>query len=543
MARSGRASALDPPSTVLPAAAAAAGSAESDVSGGGDGIGPVSEVEDVGSAGRGGGGDVLLDEPLVGDGDGGGEVAAAAAATQPPSQEELRRQAPHRRSGGERRTRSLSPGSEPAAAIVGGRGTRGGGGDNPFAGEAAAAGRDWPIVEVLWGAVRTGRVAPDVLAATRAVASGEGDGGGGGEDADAGVYTTTALVAAFEADGDARALADALLRAIPAPAPPLCSTDPPPPPLLAWPAPELCVGNRTVVVLGSRSGHVAARLARALRHSTIVAVAWPDAAGATSPAVRQHAMLGALGVRNVVLCEALPREGFLGALRDAAGGGGLGAVLVEDARPIIGDMLPHEFEVLLGALLATAPYTLVPAPLPNMRFFSYWPDAAALVGAAARAASLRVFTRELGASASGASGGVVGGARGSAAASATAGGGGGRAVLAWTVPAAEAATMDALIATNALAEEVRKEAEAAAAAAAAAEAEKAKGAMKKDVKEAAPVVKPKPKGPRVCPPPPPPGPSVRAALLLLLRAAVIVTCMRACVRCRAFRSRRCLRWA
>ena len=50
------------------------------------------------------------------------------------------------------------------------------------------------------------------------------------------------------------------------------------------------------------------------------------------------------------------------------------------------DMLPHEFESLLGRVLPLARTLFVQAPLPDSRFFSYWKDADALVQAAARTA-------------------------------------------------------------------------------------------------------------------------------------------------------------
>jgi hypothetical protein len=62
-----------------------------------------------------------------------------------------------------------------------------------------------------------------------------------------------------------------------------------------------------------------------------------------------------------------------------------GAVVLPDLTTLVGDLLPHEFEGLLGAVLTLSRFVLLPDPLPDTRFFSYWADAGALVRAAAAA--------------------------------------------------------------------------------------------------------------------------------------------------------------
>ena len=59
--------------------------------------------------------------------------------------------------------------------------------------------------------------------------------------------------------------------------------------------------------------------------------------------------------------------------------------LLPDLQELVGELLPHEFEHLLGSLLSLAATTFVAIPLPDTRFFSYWGSAEELIAASAAA--------------------------------------------------------------------------------------------------------------------------------------------------------------
>ena len=63
-----------------------------------------------------------------------------------------------------------------------------------------------------------------------------------------------------------------------------------------------------------------------------------------------------------------------------------GAVVLTRLNSLVGSLLPHEFETVLGRVLSLAPYVVLPAALPDSTLFSFWPSVEALVHAAARAA-------------------------------------------------------------------------------------------------------------------------------------------------------------
>ena len=63
-----------------------------------------------------------------------------------------------------------------------------------------------------------------------------------------------------------------------------------------------------------------------------------------------------------------------------------GVVVVLDLETLVGQQLPHEFEAFVGRILDTCRFVVLPSLLPDTSFFSYWPDTATLVHAAARTA-------------------------------------------------------------------------------------------------------------------------------------------------------------
>ena len=69
-----------------------------------------------------------------------------------------------------------------------------------------------------------------------------------------------------------------------------------------------------------------------------------------------------------------------------------GVIVLPDLAVAVNDALPHEFERLLGSLMSLSTFLVLPAALPDQRYFSYWPSLEALVQAAA-ASSQRTFVQ------------------------------------------------------------------------------------------------------------------------------------------------------
>lgn len=72
-----------------------------------------------------------------------------------------------------------------------------------------------------------------------------------------------------------------------------------------------------------------------------------------------------------------------------------GAVVVPDLAVLVNDVLPHEFESVLGSVMTLSNFLLLPPALPDSKYFSYWTSLASLVTAAAASAHLSVVTKSI----------------------------------------------------------------------------------------------------------------------------------------------------
>lgn len=164
----------------------------------------------------------------------------------------------------------------------------------------------------------------------------------------------------------------------------------------------------SVLVIGAGRGHLAMRIAEELHGSTVVSLVWPrevaEAASAAQPdppacdAVgdleRHLALRGMAGVDNNVVCQSALTPRLVAELK--ASEARFALIVLADLPALVADMLPHEFETMVGDVLSLARYTAVPHSLPDATFFSFWESSRSLVERASDAAGLTVNLRTLG---------------------------------------------------------------------------------------------------------------------------------------------------
>ena len=167
-------------------------------------------------------------------------------------------------------------------------------------------------------------------------------------------------------------------------------------------SPELSGNFSVLEICGGRS-LVSLFVARRRPLSTVISVQ-PGAAGEATLDVTAS-LRDRLQVQNLLLAYGADTVAdSLSLIRKAQSP--LGAplqfsyALASDLNELVGELLPHEFEHLLGALMLHAGTTFIGTPLPNTRFFSYWADPDELVKSAVRALKtsgvhLEITTRDL----------------------------------------------------------------------------------------------------------------------------------------------------